>query len=281
MVQEVRKRAGDPDFPALSETSDKAKKVFADCKERLQVVFDALLSGSQDRPLEELRTELMGLEACIPFPKLVHDAMPKGMFASRDTRALQEGVQAPPHLQMNFNAIALESPRSSLEEVARIARQARRYLEMRMNLKGKTVARADGTIFIGHGHSSAWRDLKDFIKDRLELVPDEFNLESAAGLTTAQRLEEMLDSASFAFLVMTAEDEHADNTLHARENVIHEVGLFQGRLGFRRAIVMLEEGCKEFSNIQGLGQIRFPRGNIKAKSEEIRQVLEREGLLKK
>ena len=27
---------------------------------------------------------------------------------------------------------------------------------------------------------------------------------------------------------MTAEDEHADGTKHARENVIHEVGLFQG-----------------------------------------------------
>jgi predicted nucleotide-binding protein len=49
-----------------------------------------------------------------------------------------------------------------------------------------------------------------------------------------------------------------------RMNVIHEAGLFQGRLGFTRAIVMLEEGCEEFSNIEGLGQIRFPNNNIKA-----------------
>ena len=67
--------------------------------------------------------------------------------------------------------------------------------------------------------------------------------------------------------------------MHARENVIHEAGLFQGRLGFRRAIVLLEEGCAEFSNIKGLGQIRFTKGKIKAVSEEIRQVLEREKLL--
>ena len=78
---------------------------------------------------------------------------------------------------------------------------------------------------------------------------------------------------------MTAEDEHADATKHARENVIHEVGLFQGRLGFRRAIVLLEEGCAEFSNITGLSQIRFPKGNIRASFEEIRRVLEREGIL--
>ena len=58
-----------------------------------------------------------------------------------------------------------------------------------------------------------------------------------------------------------------------------EVGLFQGRLGLRRAIVLLKEGCSEFSNIIGLSQIRFPRGDIAARFEEIRRVLEREGLL--
>jgi predicted nucleotide-binding protein len=62
-------------------------------------------------------------------------------------------------------------------------------------------------------------------------------------------------------------------------NVVHEAGLFQGRLGFSRAIVMLEEGCEQFSNIEGLGQIRFPQGNISAVFEEVRRVLEREGLI--
>ena len=49
-----------------------------------------------------------------------------------------------------------------------------------------------------------------------------------------------------AFLVMTAEDEQPDGTLRARDNVIHEAGLFQDRLGFKRAIILLEEGCEEF-----------------------------------
>ena len=88
----------------------------------------------------------------------------------------------------------------------------------------------------------------------------------------------MMETAAFAFLLMTGEDETADGSLHARENVIHEIGLFQSRLGLDRAIVLLEEGCTEFSNIVGIGQIRFPKGNISATFDEIRQVLEREGL---
>jgi predicted nucleotide-binding protein len=50
-----------------------------------------------------------------------------------------------------------------------------------------------------------------------------------------------------------------DGKLHARLNVIHEAGLFQGRLGFNKAIILLEEGCEEFSNIHGLGHIPFPK----------------------
>ena len=100
-----------------------------------------------------------------------------------------------------------------------------------------------------------------------------------AGITNVARLSEMLDAAGIAFLIMTAEDEQMDGKVHARMNVVHEAGLFQGRLGFTRAIVLLEDGCEEFSNIHGLGQIRFPKGNIRAAFEEVRQVLEREGLV--
>ena len=115
-------------------------------------------------------------------------------------------------------------------------------------------------IFIGHGRSPAWRELKDFLKDRLHLEWDEFNRVPVAVFWTGTRLSSMLDNAAMAFLICTAEDEHADSTRHARENVIHEAGLFQGRLGFARAIILLEDSCSEFSNVHGLGQIRFPRG---------------------
>ena len=141
-------------------------------------------------------------------------------------------------------------------------------------------AQAGRMVFIGHGGSNVWRDLRDLLRERLHLAVDEFNRMPPAGMTTVERLEDMLNSARFAFLVMTAEDENSSGgKARARQNVVHEVGLFQGRLGFRKAIVLLEEGCEEFSNITGLSQIRFPKSDISSKFEEIRRVLEREGLI--
>lgn len=141
-----------------------------------------------------------------------------------------------------------------------------------------SLAHNNRRVFIGHGRSQAWIGLKDLLVNRFHLPYDEFNREPRAGYSTQEVLVSMLEGAKFAFLVMTAEDEHGDNKLHARQNVIHEIGLFQGRLGFKKAIILREEGCEEFSNITGLTYIPFPKGNIKAVSENIWEVLKREGL---
>jgi predicted nucleotide-binding protein len=138
---------------------------------------------------------------------------------------------------------------------------------------------ANPRVFIGHGRSAEWLKLRIFLTDTLRVRCDEFNIEPTAGLQTASRIATMLASAHMAFLVMTAEDEHADGTLHARENVIHEIGLFQAKLGAERAIVMLEAGCSRFSNLDGLTTINFPRADLLARSEDIRRVMQRERAL--
>ena len=81
--------------------------------------------------------------------------------------------------------------------------------------------------------------------------------------------------SSSSTLCVTAQKEKKRKKM----NVVHEAGLFQGRLGFSRAIIMLEEGCEEFSNVEGLGQIRFPKNNIRAAFHDVQLVLEREGLV--
>ena len=156
---------------------------------------------------------------------------------------------------------------------------ATRLLDSLESVPSSTTRSTGNRIFIGHGRSPAWREIKDFVSDRLKLPYDEFNREPVAGIPTSERLRAMLDQSAIAFLVMTAEDEQVDSSFHARSNVIHEVGLFQGRLGMDRAIILLEKGCSEFSNIVGLSHIPFPRGHINACFEEIRRVLERENLI--
>ena len=141
------------------------------------------------------------------------------------------------------------------------------------------AVRSGRKVFIGHGRSPVWRELKDFLEGPLGLAIAEFNSVPTAGRTTTDRLEELLRESGFAFLIMTAEDEQPDRTFNPRMNVVHEAGLFQGRLGFKRAIMLREDGCEEFSNIHGLNSICFPPGGISSKFEEIRSVFHREGLI--
>lgn len=131
-------------------------------------------------------------------------------------------------------------------------------------------------VFIGHGRSGQWRDLKDHLQEKHEYKIEAYESGARAGHTIRDILEEMVTKSSFAVLVLTAEDEQPDGGYRARQNVIHEAGLFQGRLGFHRAIMLLEEGVEEFSNVHGVQYIRFSKGNIKETYGEVLATLRRE-----
>jgi predicted nucleotide-binding protein len=131
-------------------------------------------------------------------------------------------------------------------------------------------------VFIGHGRNPQWRDLKDHLQDLHGFDVVAYEIGPRAGLSVKEVLENMLSESSFALLLLTGEDEQTDGTLHARQNVIHELGLFQGRLGFTRAIAVLEEGVDEFSNIFGVNQIRFSCGMIRETYGDIIATIRRE-----
>jgi len=131
-------------------------------------------------------------------------------------------------------------------------------------------------VFIGHGRSELWRDLKDHLQDKHGFQIQAYEVGARAGHAVRDILEEMLDASSFAVLVMTGEDISADGTPRARQNVVHEVGLFQGRLGFNRAVVLLEEGTEVFTNIEGIAQLRFGRGNIRETFGDVVATIRRE-----
>lgn len=131
-------------------------------------------------------------------------------------------------------------------------------------------------IFIGHGNSPQWRDLKDHLHEQHGYEIIAYETGSRASHTIRDIITDMLKSSSFAILVMTGEDQLDDGRIMARQNVIHEIGLFQGHLGFSKAIVLKEEGTEEFSNIAGVHQIRYSNGNIKETFGDVLSVLRRE-----
>jgi predicted nucleotide-binding protein len=161
----------------------------------------------------------------------------------------------------------------------RLALQAK-ILRAKAGSTSSAAAPKGSKVFIGHGRNSDWLLLQSFLEKRLHLKTDDFDGVFAAGKTVVGRLTEMLDSAIFAFAVMTAEDAMTEAEIRARQNVVHEVGLFQGRLGFERTIVLMEDGCTSFSNIAGLIYIPFPKGGIASIFERIRGTLEDAGVVK-
>lgn len=277
LQDEIRLLAGEEDLSRQWPRVKALKSAIKDAKDALASCFLTYSEIKKDAFMDRLQKEFESAEA--PTTQEFYNHLkPTGQIFSRDSAAYSEGFTAPPHVIVLCQALEIKGAVMTLHSLSKICYKAVGHID-KFSLMTTDSKQVGQKVFIGHGRSLLWRELKDFISDRLHLQWDEFNRVSVAGITTISRLESMLQEAVFAFLIMTAEDELADAKLHPRQNVVHEAGLFQGRLGFTRAIILLEEGCEEFSNIAGLSQIRFPRGNIKACFEEVRQVLERERLL--
>ena len=138
----------------------------------------------------------------------------------------------------------------------------------------------DGKIFIGHGRSKLWARVQVFLKDDISLKTLTFEDESRTSESIVSILEGFLNEASFAILILTAEDETAEGKIRARQNVIHEAGLFQGRLGFNKVIILKQEGVEEFSNVAGLQYIPFSNDNIEQCFYELQRKLKKSRLIK-
>jgi Predicted nucleotide-binding protein containing TIR-like domain len=274
---EIHKRAGNPDTSKAKELEEKGRKFFELKQEDVASIL-RVAKGTRDDPFLEKLLEETGHEKVFTLGEFIAAMQPSGSLISRDSIAITQGLWTPPHLYVMAEVLSMKAPKRACDSLAKIVRRAFSHLE-RTEKRLEIAGRIGTNVCIGHGGSKEWKDLKDFVHDRMRLPWDEFNRVSVAGIPTTVRLATMLDSAAIAFLVMTAEDEKADGKVQARMNVVHEAGLFQGRLGFTRAIIMLEEGCEEFSNIEGLGQIRFPKNNIKTAFHDVQLVLEREGLV--
>ena len=118
--------------------------------------------------------------------------------------------------------------------------------------------------------------MKDHLHDKHGYQIEAYETGARAGHTIRDILNLMLNTSSFALLIMTGEDEIDDGKMRARQNVIHEIGLFQAKLGWTKAIVLIEEGTEDFSNLQGINQIPYSKNKIKETYGEVLATIRRE-----
>jgi predicted nucleotide-binding protein len=135
-------------------------------------------------------------------------------------------------------------------------------------------------VFLGHGHDKLWARVHMYLRDELKVDVEAWETTPRAGFHSVDILKGLLNSCTFAVIIATGDDTTADGGLRARQNVVHEVGLFQGRIGFEKVAMLRQEGIEEFTNISGLQVIPFSTDRIEAAFYELGRMLKREGLTK-
>ncbi|MCB0516513.1 MAG: nucleotide-binding protein [Chitinophagales bacterium] len=137
------------------------------------------------------------------------------------------------------------------------------YSNIRIGEKREEKQRPN-RIFISHGRSQQWRQLQAYIEKDLEKNTLELAQEANLGRTILQKLSEEAKKCSIAIIVMTGDDLTEDGEIRARENVIHEIGFFQGLYGLGNVILLHESDVNIPTNIGGLVYINFPKDTIES-----------------
>jgi len=119
-------------------------------------------------------------------------------------------------------------------------------------------------IFISHGSSDLWRKLQAYLEKDLEYNTLELAQEANLGRTILQKLYEEAKKCSSAVIVMTGDDVANESEIRTRENVMHEIGFFQGFYGLENVILLHESGVNIPSNIHGLVYIPFAKDTIES-----------------
>ena len=254
--QHVLRLAGNPDLSAAETAAETADDVFNHAKAEITSIFQTELERGPDGFLQSLQEQLHALQPLSPA-EVAERLNQRGQVMTRDTIVLGQGTQLPSHIASKAQYRALEHSFAICKAAADIARKGASHLERKSRRQARE-SRVGTNVFIGHGRAGAWRELKDFIQDRIRLPWDEFNRVPVAGVANVARLSEMLDAASIAFLVMTAEDEMADGTAQARMNVILECRAFPRPAGLGRAIEMREQAALNSQQL-GLGSYASTR----------------------
>jgi predicted nucleotide-binding protein len=152
----------------------------------------------------------------------------------------------------------------SRAQVERLVRDIDQLFEIRANSELQApLAEPPRRVFISHGRSKDWLMVQPYIEKDLRLATLELAQEPNLGQTLIEKLVANAERCDSAVIVMTGDD-LAENETRVRENVMHEIGYFQGRYGRRAVVLLHEDGVKVPTNLGGIVYVPFPKGSIEA-----------------
>ncbi len=111
-------------------------------------------------------------------------------------------------------------------------------------------------VFISQGGRAAGRALAEGL-ERNGFVVKTYERPGNRRDATRSLLEALVQGRDFAVLLYLDEDEDAHGGRRAREHVLHEVGLFQGRLGLERAVIVRQEGLEPLDRSHAVPEVGF------------------------
>ncbi len=133
----------------------------------------------------------------------------------------------------------------------------------------------DFCVFLSHGRSNEWRKVQRYLETDVQVKTLELSQEVNLGRTILQKLWDESEKCSYAVIVMTGDDVFSDSEApRARENVIHEIGFFQGKFGLNRICLLHEDGANIPSNIHGLVYLPFPKDLVDSTYAALRREIE-------
>lgn len=130
-------------------------------------------------------------------------------------------------------------------------------------------------VFISHGHDErVRRSFEDFVRNDLRHEPIVLVEEPGGGRAIIEMLEEAAREVDCALILMTADDQTLGGTLRSRQNVVHELGYFQGLLGRGRVIIVADQRLQFLSNLAGVKYIYLDHARPKGAYWDVKEALD-------
>jgi sugar/nucleoside kinase (ribokinase family) len=158
-------------------------------------------------------------------------------------------------------------------QFAKVTRDFVRTLDAERGGVGQPVG-----IFISHGRNPEWLAVHRFLEDRFDVPVRSFESAPWGGRQITEALGSYLERCRLSVCVLTAEDLTGDGRKYARQNVIHEVGLFQGQHGFDSVVLLVEEGCDYVPQAASPYTIYFPHNKIQQTFYQLAEIVKAHGV---